>query len=110
MARVRCLHCGAEIISGVDKCPYCDTSYYDFTHIDFNSDKPIVLRFKNGNYTVEQLVVPHLDTIESSSDTTDVTDCSGNIIKKIYVRKYMTTNINFEAIPMSDGSLIKVVV
>lgn len=37
-----CENCGAPIDMETDKCPYCGTSYFDFSNIEI--DAPIVLK------------------------------------------------------------------
>ena len=32
-----CINCGAPIEHNTTKCPYCNTSYFDFTNIDFDN-------------------------------------------------------------------------
>lgn len=38
-----CVNCGAAIESHIEKCPFCGTSYFDFTNIDFNRAEPVVV-------------------------------------------------------------------
>ena len=39
-----CENCGAPIDMETDKCPYCGTSYFDFSNIEI--DAPIILKLK----------------------------------------------------------------
>ena len=45
-----CINCGAPIESETIKCPYCGTSYFDFTDIDIRS--PVILRIKDDDRVV----------------------------------------------------------
>ena len=48
MAKSRnCVNCGAPIENDTVKCPYCGTSYFDFT--DINISSPVVLRIRRDN-------------------------------------------------------------
>lgn len=39
-----CENCGAPIGIENDKCPYCGTSYFDFSNIEI--DAPVILKLK----------------------------------------------------------------
>lgn len=45
-----CINCGAPIDAETIKCPYCGTSYFDFTDIDVRS--PVILRIKDKDKVV----------------------------------------------------------
>lgn len=48
MSERNCVNCGAVIESHADKCPYCGTSYFDFTNIDVHG-KPVVLKIRHND-------------------------------------------------------------
>lgn len=50
MSNKNCINCGAPIEVETVKCPYCGTSYFDFTDIDLRS--PVVLRIKTDDNSV----------------------------------------------------------
>ena len=63
-----CVNCGAPIDSDAEKYPYCGTSYFDLTAIDFTRHEPIALRLRlpNGRHGFTQiamLAMPEMDTI-----------------------------------------------
>lgn len=39
-----CENCGAPIDMETEKCPYCGTSYFDFSNIEI--DSPVILKLK----------------------------------------------------------------
>lgn len=73
-----CPNCGAVYEPEKNKCPYCGTSYYDMSALNF---EPFYLKIKTNMdgkpAYITQLVKPYLDK----------------------------TNISFYAIPMKDNSL-----
>lgn len=48
MSERNCINCGAVIEIDNVKCPYCGTSYFDFTNIELDG-KPVVLKLKHNN-------------------------------------------------------------
>ena len=52
MENVNCPNCGAVIEADKNACPYCGTSYFDFTNIDLSKRKPVILKMKHGDQTV----------------------------------------------------------
>ena len=44
--RTNCVNCGAAIDIDEQKCPFCGTSYFDLTDIDFTARDPVALRMK----------------------------------------------------------------
>ena len=57
----------------LNQCPYCGTSYFDMSAIDFTNGEPFYLKFKvnMGGYEcyVTQLVRPRVESMEFSSDS-----------------------------------------
>jgi hypothetical protein len=45
-----CINCGAPIEIETVKCPYCGTSYFDFTDIDLGA--PVILRLKHKDSVI----------------------------------------------------------
>lgn len=103
MHNKNCPNCGAPYDIGLNKCPFCGTSYYDLSALDLTSREPFYLKIKtemNGQPCyITQLVRPNVDmSIDFSSETVDVHNlCGGTICS--YTRSHtMTTNISFEAV------------
>lgn len=61
-----CPNCGAAVEIYASKCPYCGTSYFDFSNIDVNDTKPIFLRLKQGDGVLVIPVIMSSLSIESS--------------------------------------------
>ena len=67
MSKTNCVNCGSAKDIDALKCPFCGTTYLDFTAIDFDSDAPVVCSFVLPwvkEKTIMQMVaIPHLDAI-----------------------------------------------
>lgn len=72
MSKTNCINCGSAKDINDIKCPFCGTTYLDFTAIDFGSDQPVVCEFlmpqnfhdKNGGrFKMSMLAVPRLEEI-----------------------------------------------
>ena len=108
-----CPNCGAVYEIDKNKCPYCGTSYYDMSAIDFTNGEPFYLKIRtnlNGQSAyITQLVKPNLETIEITSETVD---CYGGLPStKLFSyesNRGITTNISFRGITDKNGNLFTV--
>lgn len=109
--KTNCINCGAPIDIDADKCPYCKTSYFDMTAIDFNSREPIALKIRNCNMIITQLVRPVCGNVEYGCDTVDMIGPYGTVGYSATLNRYAEINIQFEALRRpSKGSLMEVIV
>ena len=100
---MNCPNCGAPYDIGLNKCPYCGTSYYDLSALDLTAREPFYLKIKtemNGQPCyITQLVRPYADmSIEFSSETVEVQGLGCERICSFTRSHTMTTNISFEAV------------
>lgn len=105
MERMRrnCPNCGAPYDMNLNKCPYCGTSYYDLSALDFTTHEPFYLKIKtemNGMPCyITQLVRPKANmSMEFSSETDDAYNFLGSRICTFTRSNTLTTNIQFEAV------------
>lgn len=110
MRKRNCPNCGAPYEVDKNKCPYCSTSYYDMSAIDFESGEPFYLKIKtkwNGqDVYITQLVRPILNTIEVTTDTTDYIGKYGEKLHSYVSNRELTTNVGFIGIPDKNGNLM----
>ena len=108
-----CPNCGAVYEPKKNKCPYCGTSYYDMSALDFESSEPFYLKIKtnvNGKPAyITQLVKPYLDRLSINFDA-DYTTAYGGYgycvpLWQMCSNQTLNTNISFCAIPMKDNNL-----
>lgn len=108
-----CPNCGAVYEINKNKCPYCGTSYYDMSAVDFESGEPFYLKIRtnmNGQQVcITQLVKPILNTIEMQTDTVDCYVHNDKVASYISNRS-LTTNINFIGISDQNGNLMTMTV
>lgn len=99
MSKLNCPNCGAPISVETNKCPYCDTSYFDLSAIDINENKPFYLKIKVGKQTITQLVRALPDvSIEYKTESVDLCDHAGNKIHSFVTSNNMFTDLKFEAV------------
>lgn len=115
MSDRNCPNCNAPYDVHLNTCPYCGTSYFDLSAIDFEDRKPIYLKIRTKDFSgrdiyMTQKCVPRLGTISMNNDTVDVTDRYGNFVKSIVCNRYMTTDVSFEAIADTNDSLCEIVI
>ena len=103
MSRRNCPNCGAPYDVDLNKCPYCETSYYDLSALDFTAREPFYLKIKTEmggkSCYITQLVRPRADmSINFNTEVVDVCDIWDNRICSFTKSQSMTTNIAFDAV------------
>lgn len=92
-----------------NKCPYCGTSYYDMSALNFESSEPFYLKIKtniNGKSAyITQLVEPYLDAMSIDFSTDYTTAYGGYGLWQMCSNQTLNTNISFRAIPMKNNNL-----
>ena len=107
--RTNCVNCGAAIDIDEQKCPFCGTSYFDLTDIDFTSPNPVALRMKipylNGGAVVTMLARPKLDEFNVKTDYVTMYEGWG-ISPLAYMPASNSVNVgvSFEAIMRSKSN------
>lgn len=111
MSKTNCVNCGAAKELSDTRCPFCGTTYLDFTGIDFDSRKPVVCQFvlPNSDRTVmSMLALPVLDEFcMESTDTLEVTTLRDSYRRFISAPMEIRFGVSFHPIMQSDGSLMK---
>jgi len=99
MSKLNCPSCGAPISAETNKCPYCDTSYFDLSAIDIDENKPFYLKIRMGKQTITQLVriLPDI-SIEYESNPVDIKNYKGDTLCSFVASNSMFTNLRFEAV------------
>lgn len=110
--KYNCPNCGAAVEYDLHKCPYCGTSYFDMSCIDFEQETPVYLKLKlklnqGGNpFYITQLVIPRLTDITFNSDCVEYTNHYGQVINRMRTQNRITTNLSFSAIPMQNQEMM----
>lgn len=89
-----CINCGAPIDAETIKCPYCGTSYFDFTDIDVMS--PVILRIKDKDRVVllKAMCSSMSFTVEPEYITCDL----GPMSRRILTNTHKTIELTFEGV------------
>lgn len=105
MNKKNCPNCGAPYDSSLNKCPYCNTSYFDMSAIDIYENKPFYLKLKAGNMIFTSMVRVKPDVVVSlSSDSVDIISNKRNVLNKIITNRTVNIDIGFESV-VNDGRL-----
>ena len=107
--KTNCPNCAAPLEIGQVKCPYCGTTYYDLSAIDFDSYEPIFLTIKKNGYLITQKVVPKYGSITVEADSVCARGgCSGAKLMQFSTGQTVTTSIEFDAIPIDNKIFAKI--
>ena len=105
MASKNCPNCAAPYDVGLNKCPYCGTSYFDLSAIDICNEEPFYLKIKSGNVTYTSKVVVKEDaSITISEDAVDVVNKYGDVVGRVVAGKSVDIDIGFKSVADGKGS------
>lgn len=104
-----CPNCGAVIDTDNHKCSYCGTSYFDLSAINIDDRKPMFVKIKCNGYILTMYAIPTVDSIETTCDSTNITDSTGNIIMQYSTSKTIQTNLVFKALNMPNKDTYMIV-
>ena len=88
-----CPNCGAVIELEHNKCPYCNTLYFDLSQIDFDNKTPIFLKIHYQGMDFIQKVIPQSCDIKIDSDFAYA--YNGNQKITCITNKNIVANIDF---------------
>ena len=111
-----CPNCGAPYDPALNKCPYCETIYFDLSCLNLTSHEPIYLKLKqqirdhSGNLhdmVITQKCIPQLGDAEvrMEQDRTYCTNYFSQNLVSIRNDTVLTTNLSFRAVPDKHGEL-----
>lgn len=107
--RTNCVNCGAAIDTDINKCPFCGTSYYDLTAIDFDSKDPVACSFRmphsNGKLIMTMLAVPSLEDVSMETQTADILSPMGYKLAVYDISRSMNIGVKFSPVTKPDNTL-----
>ena len=102
MSKTNCINCGHGKDPDAIKCPFCGTTYLDFSSVDFESGTPCVLTIKAPgiNGLIQMIARPSIASIELSHDASVVCDIDFDCSRpKFYVSEpTINTSIQFRGV------------
>lgn len=97
MSKTNCINCGAAKDTSEIKCPFCGTTYLDFTAIDFTSHEPVVCEFvmpwSKERTIMSMLALPILDEFSVTTSPLDIDITSLGDYFKSYVSAPPEVNV-----------------
>lgn len=112
MSKLNCPNCGSPIDPELNKCPYCGTSYFDMSSLDFTNREPFYLKIKvdiGGRPAyITQKVVPELGGITINQKSSYVHDRYGQLNAVYPTEKEMAMDVSFRAVPDNNKTLMNI--
>ena len=88
MSKTNCINCGSAKDINEIKCPFCGTTYLDFTAIDFSSHDPVVcefvLPFAKERTIMQMVAIPHLNEISAEPTYCSFDDAISTRLTAVY--------------------------
>lgn len=101
-----CPNCGAPVEIETSKCPYCKTSYFDFSAIEIDKDEPVFIKFKVGKETYTALAVLTSTEMERENPVIYADRSKDNVIIPYAPKCYgVSLNMGFRLIPFKGSKL-----
>lgn len=107
MSKTNCVNCGSAKDTSEIRCPFCGTTYLDFTAIDFTSDDPVVCEFvlPYSNGTVMSMIArPTLDRIGMDYNRVDITSLDD--MTHTYIPSIPDMNIDISFRPLVRNNVV----
>lgn len=116
MSKTNCINCGAAKDTDEIKCPFCGTTYLDFTSIDFSSDNPVVCQFvlpnnitigkSKAKAVISMLAIPRLETMSMEENSTTIYGDRGHPMATVTTGYDVNVGVSFQPIARKDKALI----
>ena len=80
MSMTNCVNCGSAKEADAKVCPFCGTSYFDFTDIDLDGKHPCIVRFAHGGHVFQMKAFPSIAEITLHPVDMDIRGVDGRIM------------------------------
>lgn len=109
--KLNCPNCGAPIDKETNKCPYCNTSYFDFSNIDIDNEEPFYLKIKKGDIYIVSLVRAKNTNITFTTDSVTFYGSKNSNTKlgNVTTSSSVELDIEFQSVLDKDGTLFQIV-
>ena len=107
MSKTNCVNCGAAKDTADIRCPFCGTTYLDFTAIDFEKNDPVVCQFVlpyTGRTVMSMLARPVLNEISMTTNTMDITSLGDT--RRYLVHETPQINVEVSFVPLARNGVM----
>ena len=114
MSKTNCVNCGASKDTSEIKCPFCGTTYLDFTAIDFASNDPVVCEFvlpyrmNNARAIMSMVARPYLTEIKQTSEEVTAYSSGGYPLCSFTAQQDMSVGIEFRPVVRKEKELFNI--
>lgn len=115
MKQTNCPNCGAPYDLELIKCPYCGTSYFDLSFIDFDTTEPFYIKirreiiFKGQKhpcvFTIN--VLPEIMETEITQDFIYATGPYNATMASFTLNSNVSLNLGFRGVPNQKGEIMR---
>ena len=109
MSKTNCVNCGAAKDTSEIRCPFCGTTYLDFTAIDFSKNDPVICAFvlpwSDRRTVMRMKAIPILDEICMTTPTIEVTSLGDSFRRYMDAPPDINVGISFKPLMQNDGTM-----
>lgn len=95
MSMTNCVNCGSAKDIDAKVCPFCGTSYFDFTDIDLDQRHPCIVRFKFKDNIFSMKAFVGMAEFTYAPITMDITSLDDCWNRRITTNHDVRANIEF---------------
>lgn len=106
--KLNCPNCSAPIDKETNKCPYCNTSYFDFSNVDIDNEEPFYLRIKKGDIYIVSLVRAKNTNITFTTDSVTFYGYSDTKLGNATTSSSVEIDIEFQSVSDKNGTLFQI--
>lgn len=105
---LNCPNCGAPIDKETNKCPYCNTSYFDFSNVNIDNEEPFYLRIKKGDAYITSLVRATNTNITLTTDSITFYGYDDKKLSNVITSSSAEIDIEFQSVLDKNGTLFQI--
>lgn len=107
--KLNCPNCGAPIDKETNKCPYCNTSYFDFSNVDIDNEEPFYLRIKKGDIYIVSLVRAKNTNITLTTDSVAFYGYGDKKLGNVTTSSSVEINMEFQSVLDKNKTLFQII-
>ena len=118
MSKTNCVNCGSAKDTSEIKCPFCGTTYLDFTAIDFGSGDPVICQFvmpkeirygdTNKRVVMSMKAIPMLEEMVMTTSRLDITSLDDRMHSYLSSPPEMNVGISFRPVCGKNNELFSI--